>query len=142
MYSRILRLRFSPHNSNKPIVCRLVKDFDLTFNILNAAILPRKDGVLVLELSGERKNFKAGVQYLRNEGVDVSNAAQEVNRDDTRCTHCGSCTAVCATGALIVKRPEMEVVFDRKKCSVCELCVRACPPRAMQVRPTETLFFP
>jgi formate hydrogenlyase subunit 6/NADH:ubiquinone oxidoreductase subunit I len=35
----------------------------------------------------------------------------------------------------------MEVDFDQQKCSVCELCVTACPPRAMEVRPTDQLFF-
>jgi Fe-S-cluster-containing hydrogenase component 2 len=42
---------------------------------------------------------------------------------------------VCPTGALSIKRPEMEVLFDQEKCSICELCVTACPPRAMEVRP-------
>ena len=141
MYSKILILRFPKTVVQKPIVCYLVKDYDLTFNILNAAVLPRKEGVMVLELSGTRKNFKEGVQYLKTQGVHVQNASQEVKRDNKKCTHCGACTAVCPTGALSIIRPEMEVVFDQKKCSVCELCVLACPPRAMEVRPTKNTFF-
>jgi hypothetical protein len=31
------------------------------FNILNAGILPRKEGFMVLEISGSRENFKEGV---------------------------------------------------------------------------------
>jgi ferredoxin len=111
------------------------------FNILNAGILPRKEGFMVLEVSGSRKNFKEGVQYLKRQGVDVQNASREIKRNENKCTHCGACTAVCPTGALAVKRPEMEVAFDQQKCSVCELCVTACPPRAMEVRPTDQLFF-
>ena len=42
MFSKILILRFPKTEVQKPIVCYLAKDFDLTFNILNAAILPRK----------------------------------------------------------------------------------------------------
>lgn len=141
MYSRILSLRFPKTESHKPIVCNLARNHDLNFNILHARILPRKEGIMVLELSGTRKNFKEGVEYLKSQGVDVQNASQEVKRDDITCTHCGACTAVCPTGALSIRRPEMEVCFDQKKCSICELCVRACPPRAMKVRTLNQAFF-
>lgn len=126
---------------HKPIVCGLVKQYDLTFNILNATVLPRKEGILVLELSGSRKNFKEGVNYLEDQGVNVQTAEQEVKRIQKKCTHCGACTAVCPTGALWIQRPEMNVRFDQKKCSVCELCVPACPTRAMVVRPTTNAIF-
>ena len=135
MYSKILILRFPKTESHKPIVCYLTKKFDLIFNILNATILPRKEGIMVLELSGSKRNFKEGVNYLKAQGVRVKNASQEIRRDNKKCTHCGSCTAVCPTGSLSVMRPEMRVEFDQKKCSICELCVPACPPRAMEVRP-------
>lgn len=141
MHSKILVLRFPKTEVEKPIVCYLAKDYDLTFNILNATVLPRKEGLMVLELSGSRKNFKAGVKYLRSQGVQVQNASQEVKRIKTKCTHCGACTAVCPTGALAVQWPEMLVDFDHKKCSVCELCLPACPSRAMEARPTNKAFF-
>ena len=141
MYSKILVLRFPKTEVEKPIVCYLVKDYDLIFNILNAAVLPRKEGIMVLELSGTRKNFKEGVKYLKSQGVQVQNASQEVKRTKKKCTHCGACTAVCPTGALAVQRPEMLVDFNQKKCSVCELCLMACPSRAMEARPTNKAFF-
>ena len=141
MYSKILKLRFPITEVQKPLVCNLAREYDLMFNILNAGILPRKEGFMVLEVSGSRKNFKEGVQYLKRQGVDVQNASREIKRNENKCTHCGACTAVCPTGALAVKRPEMEVAFDQQKCSVCELCVTACPPRAMEVRATDQLFF-
>jgi ferredoxin len=141
VYSRILILRFPKEVSTQPVVCYLTKDYDLIFNILNATVLPRKEGVLVLELSGNRKNFKEGIKYLKSHGIHVENASQEVTRDKNRCTHCGACTAVCPTGALTVERPKMTVKFDQKKCSVCELCVPACPTRAMEVHPLSYTFF-
>ena len=141
MYSKILILRFPETEVEKPIVCHLAKDYDLMFNILNAAVLPRKEGIMVLELSGTKKNFKEGVKYLKNQGVHVQNASQEVKRNKKKCTHCGACTAVCPTGALWVQRPEMVVEFDQKKCSVCELCLLTCPTRAMEARPTNKAFF-
>ncbi len=141
MYSRILRLRFPKSEVQKPIVSYLTKDYELTFNILNATILPRKEGLMVLELSGTRKNFREGVKYLKNQGIHVENASQEIKRDNNRCTHCGACTAVCPTTALSVQRPEMLVLFEQGKCSICELCVPACPTRAMEIRPTNQVFF-
>ena len=141
MYSKILILRFPKTEVEKPIVCYLVKDYDLTFNILNASVLPRKEGIMVLELTGTRKNFQEGVKYLRDRGVHVQNASQEIKRVKKKCTHCGACTAVCPTGALSIQRPEMSVDFIQKKCSVCELCVPACPTRAMEIRPKKKAFF-
>jgi ferredoxin len=141
VYSKILILKFSHTVVQKPIVCYLVKDYDLIFNILNAAILPRKEGVMVLEVSGSKKNFKEGVQYLKSMGVHVRNASQEIKRITEKCTHCGACTAVCPTGALSIERPEMKVAFNQQKCSICELCVTACPTRAMEIRSINTTFF-
>jgi ferredoxin len=141
VYSKILILRFPKTEVEKPIVCYLVKDYNLTFNILNAAVLPRKEGIMVLELVGTKKNFKEGVKYLRDQGVHVQNASQEIKRIINKCTHCGACTAVCPTNALYIQRPDMSVDFDQQKCSVCELCVPACPTRAMEARPTNKAFF-
>ncbi|MFZ5572797.1 MAG: NIL domain-containing protein [Thermodesulfobacteriota bacterium] len=141
MYSRILILRFPKTEVSKPTVCHLAKNFDLSFNILRATILPRKEGIMVLELFGTKKNFKLGIAYLKEQGVLVQNASQEVSRNQEKCIHCGACTAVCPTGALSVNRKTMEVEFEQTRCSVCELCVPACPTHAMEVRPTSEIFF-
>ncbi len=141
MYSKLLILHFSGKEVEKPVVSNLTRYYDLSFNIHKATILPRREGIMVLELSGSKKNFKSGVQYLKDQGVIVKNASQEVTRDEKKCIHCGACTAVCPTHALAIKRPEMFVIFDKKKCSVCELCIRTCLTRAMKIQPiSETLF--
>ncbi len=134
MFSKMLVLRFPKKRVGEPIVVNLVKKFDLTFNILKATIYPRKEGVMVMELSGDRKNFQKGIKYLKSLGIQVETVAQEIKKDENLCIHCGMCTAVCPTGALYIKRPDMEVVFDNKKCSACELCVIICPVKAMKVK--------
>ena len=133
MYSKMLSLRFPKSTVDQPIVCNLVKRFDLTFNILKATIYPRQEGLVVMELSGHRKSFNQGMRYLKEMGVKVESMGQDVRRDDNICFQCGLCTAICPTGALFLKRPEMDVLFDPQKCSGCELCVSVCPPRAMRV---------
>ena len=132
MYSKILRLRFPKSMANQPIMCNLAKKYDLIFNIFQATIFPRKEGLMVVELHGHRKNFTSGVKFLKEMGVKVETVAQDMRRKEDLCFQCGVCTSICPTGALYIKRPEMEVVFDRKKCTACELCIAVCPPRAMQ----------
>jgi ferredoxin len=134
MYSKMLSLRFPPDIVNEPVVVNLVRKFDLTFNILKATIYPRREGLVVMELSGHKKNFQKGVRYLKSLGMKVESIGQDIKRDEELCFQCGACTAVCPTGALHIKRPEMEVVFDTDKCSGCEMCVVACPARAMEVK--------
>ncbi|MCK5096908.1 MAG: 4Fe-4S binding protein, partial [Desulfobacteraceae bacterium] len=119
MYSKIIILYFPPIVAQKPIVCFLTKRFDLLFNILGANISNRKEGQMVLELSGTKANYKKGVQYLKDQGITISYPDQEIYKDSEKCTHCGACTAVCPTGALSIRRPEMEVVFNNELCSVC-----------------------
>ena len=56
MVSKRLVLTF-PHNLlDKPIVYKLVKDFDLTFNILQARVTPEEEGLLIMELVGKKEN--------------------------------------------------------------------------------------
>ncbi len=134
MHAEMLLLRFPRDVVDQPIIYRLVKDYDLMFNLLKAAINPRQEGLIVMELQGHPKNFRRGLKYLRESGVKVQRVARDVRRNEDRCYQCGTCTAVCPSGALYVKRPEMEVVFDAGKCSACELCCPVCPARAMEVR--------
>ena len=141
MHSKILSLRFPKKVVDQPIAVNLVKKFDLSFNILKATIYPRKEGFMVLELSGHRKNFQRGVRYLKSLGIMVESIGQDIRRDDEKCFQCGACTAVCPTGALYIKRPEMEVIFSSDKCSACELCVSACPARAMLVKFNKSLLY-
>ncbi|MBW1990051.1 MAG: 4Fe-4S binding protein [Deltaproteobacteria bacterium] len=137
MVSKMLVLKFPKMAVQKPVVCNLARDFDLTFNILNATIFPRKEGQMVLQLFGTKANFDRGVEYLKDQGILVQSTREEIARNESRCVQCGWCTAVCPTGALYIKRPELEVVFDEEACSVCKLCVRTCPYRAMELVPAE-----
>lgn len=134
MHAEMLILRFGREVVDQPIIYRLVKDYDLEFNLLKAIIYPRKEGLLVMELRGHPKNFRRGIKYLKDAGVKVQRVAHEVERNEELCFQCGACTALCPTGALYVERPEMSVAFDADKCSACELCCVVCPARAMEVR--------
>ncbi len=118
---------------DQPIVCKLAKNYDLEFNILKAYITPREEGLLVLELIGEKKNFDDGIKYLTGLGITVQPLSQDVTRNEAKCTHCGVCVSVCPTGALVIDPITRKVFFYENKCIACELCIKACPPRAMEL---------
>jgi ferredoxin len=136
----MLILRFSKEVVDQPIIYRLVKDFDLEFNLLKATIYPRKEGLIVMELRGHPKSFRRGIKYLRDSGVKVQRVAHEVRRNEELCYQCGTCTAICPTGALFIERPDMAVGFDAEKCSACELCCPVCPARAMEVQINQSVI--
>lgn len=124
-------LRFGASISDKPMIYRLVKDYDLVINILKANVNPQKEGTMVLEITGDR--YADGLIYLQDQGVNVQYLTEEINRNEDICTSCGACTAICPSGALYIERPSMEVRFESDNCVICHLCVRACPVRAMEV---------
>jgi ferredoxin len=125
-----LLLRFPAERTGKPVSSHLIRDYNLDFNILSAHINPGMTGELTIELSGEDGDMDAGVQFLRDEGVAVSVLSRTVEWDGDKCTHCGACTAVCPSGALILNG-NAELKFDQDKCLVCELCISACPLKVM-----------
>ncbi|KLU67570.1 MULTISPECIES: NIL domain-containing protein [Desulfosporosinus] len=124
-------LRFRSDISVKPIVYRLVKDFDLVVNIVRADVNPQKEGTMVLEVTGDQS--EKGLAYLRELGVSVQDLKQGIVRNEEKCVMCGACTGLCPTGALYIERPSMEVHFDEDQCIVCMLCTKICPMRAMEV---------
>lgn len=125
-------LHFSENTSNQPIVFRLVKDHGLEFNILKANIDYKKEGLLILELKEEEKNYDAGIKYLEDTGVNIQPLSQDIIKDEKRCIDCGVCIPLCPSDALEfdIKR---KVNFEDSKCIACEMCVKACPQKAMEL---------
>lgn len=133
MNTRIYLLRFPKDIIDQPIICNLVKKYDIEFNILKATILLQQEGVMVIEFRGHPANVKKGTEYLEKQGVLVRSVAGGIRRDDEKCYQCGACTGICPTGALHLRRPDMAVLFEPEKCTACGLCVGVCPARAMAV---------
>ena len=132
--SKRVVLHFPHPLVDQPIIYRLVKDYDLSFNILKASVTPKEEGLLVLELSGKEEDYSRGMQYLAEVGVDIQPLSRDIYRNEERCTHCGACITVCPTGAFTLESPTRWVRFLDEKCIACGLCIKACPPRAMEIR--------
>ncbi len=116
----------------QPFLYNLVKDYNLVINVLKANINPRKQGMLVLELAGEKVDYESGIDFLESRGVKIKPLEQQIVWNDDSCTHCGACTVICPTSALEMIRPEMTVKFDGEKCIACGHCLKACPVRAVE----------
>ena len=133
MAERRIVLHFPSQLIDTPIVSRLVREFDLEFNVLRANITPNAEGLMVLGLAGTEDNLKRGLAWVEAQGVTVQPLERDVVRVDQRCTECGVCITLCPTQALYRDPPTQRVYFDADRCIACELCVPTCPPRAMQV---------
>jgi ferredoxin len=133
MQKKRVVLSYPPHLVDQPIMSRLIKDFDLTINIMRARVTPKEQGRLVLEITGKRAALEGGMNYLKEVGVEIQPLAQDVKWHEDRCTHCTACLSVCRTKALDVERPKMEVSFKRDRCIACELCIPVCPYQAMEI---------
>lgn len=133
MASKKIVLKFPHKLVDQPIVYRMVKDFDVEFNILKASITPREEGLMVLELKGEESNLEKALKYAKSIGVTIQPLSKDIKRDDLKCTHCGACVPICPTEALVTDSVTRKVLFYNDKCIACELCIKACPPRAMEL---------
>ena len=131
--SKRIVLRFPRRLVNRPIISRLVKDYDLEFNILKASVTQEEEGLLVLELKGEQKEYDNGIRFLIKTGVRIQSLSQDVTCNEERCTSCGACITICPTGAFELEPQTRRVIFCNDKCIACGLCIKACPPRAMEV---------
>lgn len=128
-----LVLKFPKRLIDQPIVYRLVKDYDLMINILKASVQPDAEGILVLELSGNKENFDKGINFLKRLGVEVQPLSKDIKFDEKICYHCGVCIPVCPVGALKMNKETYTVSFDKNKCIACELCIKVCPPKAIKL---------
>ena len=134
MAARKIVLIFPKQKIDQPIVYKLIKEFNLVFNILKASISPDQEGHMVLELEGENAEIEKGIKYLKEQGLKIEPLSKDIKVNWDKCVQCTACVSICPTGALYIKdRKTMEVGFDTEKCIACELCIKPCPPRAIEV---------
>jgi ferredoxin len=134
MTTRKVVLRFPPDKTDQPVTYNLIKEYDLMVNILRGHITPKEEGMLVLELTGKKRQLDQGIDYLSELGIETEKLSKDLRWLKERCTHCTACTSLCPTQALSVDRKTMEVSFEKAKCIACEMCVTVCPYGAMEVQ--------
>ena len=133
MTSKKIVLHFPKELVNKAIVYHLIKDYNLSFNILKAQILPDEEGLMVMELNGKESDFQNGIKFLEKSGIAIQPLSKDIKRDEEKCTHCGACVVICPTEALKVDKKSRKIIFDSDSCIACELCIDPCPTKAMEL---------
>jgi L-aspartate semialdehyde sulfurtransferase ferredoxin len=134
MTTKRLVLTFPEKIVTKPITYRLVKDFDIQFNILRAEITADIEGKILLEVKGDKDKIEAGIDYLLSEGITIQDASKDIIIDKEKCVNCGLCPSLCITKALIMDRQSHELVFEKNKCILCGFCENCCPVNAIKLK--------
>jgi ferredoxin len=127
-----IELKFPETLVDKPILCDLVKKYELDFNIQQARI-DESRGAMVLELIGTRASYHNGVEYLKQLGIEIRPLKKVISRDDKKCTHCGACVTICPSRVFAVEPVTRKITTDFDKCTTCGDCVKYCPPHAMKI---------
>ncbi len=131
--SRNVLLIFNKDIMYKPIIYHTTQNYNISFNVLEAKILPKQEGRLVLQLEGPSQELRDALEYMQEQQVQVQVLSERIRRDSESCVHCGACTSVCKTDALYLDRQSMEVLFKPENCVVCGQCQLACPMQAISM---------
>lgn len=70
----VLQCHFVGKTAGQPVITHLIRQFDLEVNILQGKISRLKDssyGTLFLHVIGEKKETEQGIQFLKEQGVEV-----------------------------------------------------------------------
>ncbi len=134
MITKRIVLTFPEKIVTKPITYRLVKDFDLQFNILRAEITKDVEGKILLEIKGSKEKIEEGINYLKNEGISIQDASKDIIFDKEKCINCGFCPSLCITNALVMDQKTHELIFDKNKCILCGFCENSCPMDAIKLK--------
>lgn len=122
-------LNFSPNIVNKAVISDLIKNYDVTFNILKANITP-KGGKMLIELSGTQRD--EGIAFLEESGIHLDPVINVVKKDDDKCVDCGECVSLCPVKAISIEE-DWTVEVDDKQCIGCSFCTKSCPMKAINV---------
>jgi Pyruvate/2-oxoacid:ferredoxin oxidoreductase delta subunit len=133
MITKRIVLHFPKTLAGQPVVYKLAKDYDLEFNILKAYITPENGGRLVLEVSGEDKNYELGIRFITEAGIAVKPLSQDIVRNEETCCHCGACVPLCPTATFLVEPSTRRIEFRNDRCIACGLCVKICPFHAISI---------
>ncbi len=119
-------LTFPAHLTDQPVLYRLVRDFDLAMNILQARVLPDRSGIVILELQGPEEGIGSALAFLEQQGIGVAEQERMLGWDAELCVDCGFCLPFCEPRALHRVEGSQRVTLERSDCTLCGRCVEVC----------------
>jgi len=122
-------LKFSPSIVNKTIISDLIKNYNISFNILRADITP-KGGKMLIEISGPQS--EEAIEFLEKEGIQLNPIKQVVNKNEEKCIDCGACISLCPVKA-ITTSDDWIIEVDDQLCIGCGFCTYSCPTKAIKI---------
>ncbi len=117
---------------DRPIICRVIRDFDIEVNILQARITPEEDGHMFAIVRGRKSAVDGAFAYLKKNAVRVILPARNLVWDEEACSHCGACVGQCPSSAFAIDSATGRIGFDSEKCIACGLCIPACAYKAIE----------
>lgn len=126
------KLLFSEHDVQESITYTLVKNYQIEPNILRAE-MDDTGGMMILNMTGEEKDLKAALDYLKSQNVTVVTLSRHIRRDEEKCYGCGSCVSVCMSRAFSIDPVTWDVHLNYEKCVACGSCLTACPTHAINL---------
>ena len=128
MVTKKLMLYFPQCETEKPIVYHLVKDYNLIINIFRAKVTPEEEGYMILDVTGEEKDIKKGIEFVKTFQIDIHENQIGLRWNKEKCAQCGVCIPHCPTDALsIPNKKTMQITFTNEKCIECLSCIKNCP---------------
>lgn len=122
-------LKFSPKMVNQAVITNLMKNYDVSFNILRADINP-KGGKMLVEINGSEAD--EGIEYIKKAGIDIRPVKRVVQKDIDLCIDCGACVSLCPVKAISIGE-DWTIEVDDLECIGCKLCTYSCPTKAIKV---------
>jgi len=123
-------LKFSEEVTDQPITSQVIKEKDVTINILSAHV-DQQGGEMLIEIPQEEA--EGVIEAFRSKGVKVE-LRRLIEVDKEKCFDCGGCISLCPVDVTTYDENYV-VIFDEERClgSTCALCIDACPVRAIKL---------
>jgi L-aspartate semialdehyde sulfurtransferase ferredoxin len=132
MKQKSMILNFPKEQIEKPLISELIKNFNVSINILEAHISPAEGGkMFVIMQADNEKLIDTAVKHIKKEGINVVLPSKNLLWDEEKCVDCGACIVHCYPQALFFDE-KAKLVYDDQKCIACGLCVPACSYGAIE----------
>ncbi|KXA89606.1 hypothetical protein AKJ57_05100 [candidate division MSBL1 archaeon SCGC-AAA259A05] len=131
MRKRIL-LRYSMEKAGKPILASVIRETDISMNILHADLTP-EGGEIFVAMDEPEEKVREAIDIFESRGVQVEEVERAITLDEESCIECGACVSLCPTEALELDE-DYSLVLVEDKCVHCGACVPACPVRALSMK--------
>lgn len=129
---RKFKVTYNESNVQGSVAYVLVKEFDLTPNVLKANITDDGCGVMILSVSGDEETINKGMARVEECGYNVEPMVNHIHKEEAKCWECGACVAVCPTKSITVDK-DFHIIVDYNTCIACGSCVDACSVKALRL---------